>query len=99
LHRLPSRSPKQNQLIGQRHLELELSSDKQLIVLRRCDPGTNPVDGRSLSFSTPISRGGDYVDIDEPSCAYPYAYISAPEPDCEGLTEGGCQLDVGAGET
>jgi hypothetical protein len=23
---------------------------------------------------------------------YPYAYISAPEPYCEGLTEDGCQL-------
>lgn len=23
---------------------------------------------------------------------YPYAYISAPEPYCEGLTEDGCEL-------
>ena len=24
---------------------------------------------------------------------YPYAYIDAPQPFCEGLTEDGCQLD------
>jgi hypothetical protein len=31
-----------------------------------------------------ITIGSDYY--------YPYAYISAPEPYCEGLTEDGCQL-------
>ena len=38
-----------------------------------------------LSVLTPVVFGSTYY--------YPYAYIDAPAPYCDGLTEDGCQLD------
>ena len=43
-------------------------------------------------WRTFVGLGGLGVIVIGSNKYYPYAYISAPEPYCEGLTEDGCQL-------